>query len=65
MTDDDLRARQREYIRQHNASVRARAAAARNRAAWAAFFALSPDGEALCSEVQPLDLTNVWPQRSR
>lgn len=65
MNDTDLRARQREYIRQHNATVRARAAAARNRAAWAAFFALSPDGEALCSEVQRLDPTKRWPQRSR
>ena len=54
MIDDDLRAPQREYIRQHNATVRARAATARNRAAWAAFFALSPDGEALCSEVRRL-----------
>jgi hypothetical protein len=65
MTDDKLHARQREYIRQHNAAVRARAATARNRAAWAAFFALSPDGEALCSEVQRLDRTKHWPQRSR
>lgn len=64
MTDAGLRSRQREYIRQHNATVRARAASARNRAAWATFFALSPDGDALCSEVQRLDPTKGWPQRS-
>jgi hypothetical protein len=62
MADTDLRARQREYIRQHNTAVRARTVTARNRAAWAAFFALSPDGEALCSDVQRLDRTKPWPQ---
>jgi hypothetical protein len=62
MTDADLRDRQREYIRQHNAAVRARTVTARNRAAWAAFFALRPDGEALCSDVQRLDPTKPWPQ---
>lgn len=62
MTDADLRARQREYIRQHNAAVRARIATARNRAAWAAFFASNPDDEALCSEVKRLDPTEPWPQ---
>lgn len=64
MTNAELRARQREYIRQHNAGARARTATARNRAAWAAFFALSPDGAALCSDVQRLHPTKPWPQPS-
>ena len=59
MSDAALRARRREYIGQHNATVRARAATARNQAAWAAFFALSPDDETLCSEVQRLAPPNL------
>jgi hypothetical protein len=54
MTETDPGAEQRAHICDPKAAIRARAATARNRSAWAAFFASNPDDNALCSDVKPM-----------
>jgi hypothetical protein len=63
MTDTtDLHARQATYVKQDNLKVRAAAAVARNKVAWAALYASNPDPEALCyTAPEKLAPRQPWP----